>query len=243
MKRAPRIAIVVSVLTLVVSFVGLVASLFLNVFVLDEYDAYGEIPIPGSKSLQLPAGEMTVSFHTVVADNPRSGLAIPDLSFGITPTAGLPEPTVTEDIGGTTTHNNDVRVRVWKVQIRKEGTYQVDAKGAVDGFVTPRMAFGHDGSRGWLLFAFGGLLLLGLLAFGVSLLWSARAAKRAQLLQPHEVSADTPTWDAGSASAASTPTDQGVRLDQIRHLAALRDSGALTEDEYAAEKRRILDGD
>ena len=87
MKRAPRIAIVVSVLTLVVSFVGFMASLVLNVFVLDEYDAYGEMAIPGSTSLQLPAGEMTVSFHTEVADNPRSGFAIPDLSFGITPTA------------------------------------------------------------------------------------------------------------------------------------------------------------
>jgi hypothetical protein len=230
MKRAPRIAIVVSVLTLVVSFVGFMTSLFLNVFVLDEYDAYGEMAIPGSTSLRLPAGEMTVSFHTVVADNPRSGFAIPDLSFGIAPTAGQPEPTVIEDIGGTTTHNNDVRVRVWKVQVREAGTYEVEAKGSVDGFITPRMAFGHDGSRGWLLFVFGGLFGLGMLELVVSLLWSARAAKKARPLQPHELSAET-------------LTDQGVQLEQIRHLAALRDSGALTEDEYAAEKRRILDGD
>jgi hypothetical protein len=41
-------------------------------------------------------------------------------------------------------------------------------------------------------------------------------------------------------AASYTPTDQGVRLEQIRQLAALRDSGALTEQEYAAEKRRIL---
>ncbi|HNF07515.1 MAG TPA: SHOCT domain-containing protein, partial [Mycobacterium sp.] len=39
-----------------------------------------------------------------------------------------------------------------------------------------------------------------------------------------------------------TPTDQGVRLEQLKTIAALRDSGALTEAEFEAEKRRILRG-
>jgi hypothetical protein len=236
MTLAPRTAIVVSILTLVASFVGFMAALLLNVFVLDEYKVYGEVPIPGTRSLELPAGEMTVSFHTGVAGSPRSGFTIPDLSFSITPTEGAPEPTVSEDIGGTTTMNNDMRVRIWKVHIPEPGNYEVEAKGEVNGFIGPKLAFGHDGSRGWLLFVFGGLFGLGLLELVLSLLWSARAAKKARLLQPHELANDTPTWDPGP-----TPTDQGVRLEQIRNLAALRDSGALTEDEYAAEKRRILD--
>jgi len=244
MRLAPRTAIVVSILTVVVAFVGFMAVLFLNVFVLDEYKDYGEMPLPGSTSLELPAGEMTVTFHTKVAGNPRSGFAIPDLSFGITPPAGLPEPTVTEDIGGTTTMNNDVRVRIWRVQIPEAGTYVVEAKGSVDGFINPKIAFGHDDSQGWLLFVFGGLLGLGLLELCASLLWSSRKAKKARPLQSHEMATDTPTWEAGPTPATShTPTDQGVRLEQIRQLAALRDSGALTEDEYAAEKRRIVDGD
>ena len=41
--------------------------------------------------------------------------------------------------------------------------------------------------------------------------------------------------------AGYAPSDQGIRLEQIRQLAALRDSGALTEEEYEAEKRRILE--
>ena len=45
---------------IVVAVVGFVATLILNAFVLDKYDAYGEVPIPGSGSLQLPAGEVTV---------------------------------------------------------------------------------------------------------------------------------------------------------------------------------------
>jgi Short C-terminal domain len=245
MKRAPRIVLVISVLTLVVSVLGFVATLVLNTFVLDEYNAYGEVPIPGSTTLALPEGEMTVSFHTVTTGRPTSGFPIPDLSFGITPPAGQPEPTVTENIGGTTSVNSDIRVRIWTVQIPQSGTYEVEVKGSVDGYITPRLAFGHDGSRGWLLWLFGGLFVFGLFDLFAALMWSARAAKKARPLQPHEqVATDQPTWSAAPTPAASyTPTDQGVRLEQIRQLAALRDSGALTEDEYTAEKRRILDGD
>jgi hypothetical protein len=34
-----------------------------------------------------------------------------------------------------------------------------------------------------------------------------------------------------------------VKIEQLKTLAALRDSGALTEEEFQAEKRRVLDGD
>ena len=67
---AVRIAILVSVVMIVVAVVGFVVTLILNAFVLDKYDAYGEVPIPGSGSLQLPAGEVTVSFHTEVIGRP-----------------------------------------------------------------------------------------------------------------------------------------------------------------------------
>jgi serine protease Do len=36
--------------------------------------------------------------------------------------------------------------------------------------------------------------------------------------------------------------NEGVKLEQIKTLAALRDSGALTQAEFEAEKRKILDG-
>ena len=36
------------------------------------------------------------------------------------------------------------------------------------------------------------------------------------------------------------PTDTDVRLEQLKTLAALRESGALTDAEFEAEKRRIL---
>ena len=46
----------------------------------------------------------------------------------------------------------------------------------------------------------------------------------------------------GRPRQAYIPTDEGIRLEQIKHLAALRDSGALTEEEFEQEKRRVLDG-
>jgi Short C-terminal domain len=244
MRLAPRIAIVVSVLTLVASVLGFVAALVLNAFVLDEYDAYGEVTIPGSTNLHLPAGEMTVSFHTMSTGRPTGGFPIPDLRFGIVPPAGVSDPQVTENIGGTTSVNSDVHVRIWTVHIPQEGNYDIQVDGSVNGYIQPRLAFGRDGSHGWVLWLFGGLFGLGLLELFASLMWSARVGKKARPLEEHElVTQDPPTWSAGPAPVASfTPTDRGVRLEQIRQLAALRDSGALTEEEYAAEKRRILEG-
>ena len=38
-----------------------------------------------------------------------------------------------------------------------------------------------------------------------------------------------------------TLTDEGTKIEQLKTLAALRDSGALTEVEFEAEKHKILD--
>ena len=43
--------------------------------------------------------------------------------------------------------------------------------------------------------------------------------------------------------SVKTPTDEGAKIDQLKSIAALRDSGALTEAEFEAEKHKILDGD
>jgi len=241
-RVGPRIAILSAVVALVVGGVGLIGMLILNAFVLDEYDAYGEVSVPGSTSLQLPAGEVTVSFHTMVTGSPSSGFPIPDLKFSITPPQGVAKPDVTESVGGTTTVNSDTHVQVWLVHVPQEGTYDVVTDGNVNGYINPRLAFGHGSSYGWLTWVFGGVLAFGVLELVVGLFWSARSAKAARPLTPEEtVHLDEPAWSSGSAPSFA-PTDQGVRLEQLRQLAALRDSGALTEAEFENEKRRILNG-
>jgi hypothetical protein len=187
---------------------------------------------------------VTVNFHTLVSGSPSSGFPIPDLKFNVTPPAGVPKPAVTESIGGTTTVNSDMHVRVWVMQIAQEGTYDVATDGNVNGYINPRLAFGHGSSYGWLTWVFGGLLAFGVVELVVALMWSARSAKRARPLAPEELlSFDEPAVSPPPLQSlpSYTPSDQGVRLEQLNQLAALRDSGALTKDEFEAEKRRILE--
>ena len=139
----PRILTVVAVVTMIVSGVAFVVALVLNAFVLDKYSAYGEVQIPGSATLHLPAGEVTISFHTQVIGSTNGGLPIPNLKFSMDPPAGVPEPVVTENIGSTTTVNNDARVRVWTAEVAEEGDYRVSTDGNVSAFLSPRLAFGH----------------------------------------------------------------------------------------------------
>jgi hypothetical protein len=244
-RFGPRIAIIVAVLSIVAAGIGLIATLILNAFVLDEYDAYGEVPIPGSASLHLPAGETTVSFHTLTTGRPTGGFPIPELSFSITPPEGVAKPQVTESVGGTTSVNSDVHVRLWTVQVSQDATYDIETDGNISGYINPRLAFGHGSTHGWLWWLFGGLLALSVVELVAALIWSSKSAKRARPLTPEELQTlNEPTWDSPPlrAVASHPPSDQGIRLEQLKQLAALRDSGALTEDEFEAEKRRILNG-
>ena len=238
-RTAPRIFIVASVLTLVVAVVGFIVTLVLNAFVLDKYDAYGEVPIPGSSSLHLPAGEATVSFHTQTIGSPSGGgLPVPPLGLTIVPPTGIPDPQVTESFGTTTTVNNDAHIRVWRVQIPAEGTYDITTDGKINGYINPQLAFGHDASNGRLAWAFAGLFVVGLVELTASIIYAVRSRPPPTALsqQPIDIG------DSSDVSDSYTPTDDGIPFEALRNLKALRDSGALTEDEFEAEKRRILNG-
>ena len=238
-RTAPRIFILAAVLTLVVAVIGFIVTLVLNAFVFDEYDAFGEVPIPGSSSLHLPAGEATISFHTQTIGSPSGGgLPVPQLGLTIVPPEGIPKPEVTESWGTTTTVNNDARIRVWVVQIPAEGTYDITTDGNVNGYINPQLAFGHDSSNGTLVWAFAGLFVVGLLELTAAIIYAVRRGKR-----PVPAAPVGPTFNVGDSYGVAdpyTPTDDGIRIEQLKNLAALRDSGALTEAEFDAEKRRIL---
>ncbi|GAB5903802.1 MULTISPECIES: SHOCT domain-containing protein [Mycobacteroides] len=210
--------------------IGVIATLILNVFVFDKFDAYGEVKIPGNTQLELPAGEVTVSFHSWVSGD--NGLLVPELGMSLFPPPGVAEPQVRESIGSSTTVNGDARRRVWVAQIPAAGIYNVQVDGDVSGFVSPRLAFGH-GSPYWALtWGFAGLLgvaALGWIAYVLTRVRSTRSSPPSPLNNPQPTS-------------SYEPSDDGVRIEQLKSLAALRDSGALTEAEFEAEKRRVLGG-
>lgn len=226
-----------AVVTMIVAVAGFIITLVLNAFFLDKYNDYGEVPIPGAGSLYLPAGEVTVSLHTVVIGGADGGLPVPPLGVTIIPPDGVAQPTMTESIGSTTTVNNDAHVRVWVAQIPAAGTYHVTTDGQVNGYIAPRLAFGHSSCYGYLVWVFVALFVVGLADSILSGWWLARTRRRAA------AAVVSRSWEpASSLSGAYEPTDEAVRLERLKTLAALRDSGALTEEEFQTEKRRILGG-
>ncbi len=243
---------------MVISLIGFVVTLILNAFVLDKYDAYGEVPIPGSASLQLPAGEATISFHTqIIGTTSGGGLPVPNLGMDIDPPPGVAKPVVTESFGSTTTVNSDSRVRVWVVQIPEAGTYTIRTQGDVSAYISPRLAFGHSSSYGMLPWIFAAVFAIAVLDLIISLIWLSRLARRPVPIPmsdsgmyggPTVSPFPNPPIPLFSPSSSSKPadsytvSDDGVRIEQLKTLAALRQSGALTEDEFQSEKRRLLDG-
>jgi hypothetical protein len=92
-RRLAKISLSAAVVTMLVSVVGFIVALVLNAFFLDEYNAYGEVSIPGSGSVHLPRGEVTVSLHALVMGGSNSGgLPVPPLGVTITPPDGVPQP-------------------------------------------------------------------------------------------------------------------------------------------------------
>lgn len=239
-RRVAKLLRTTAILAMVASGIGFVATLVLGAFVLDKYDAYGEVPIPGTAKLHLPAGRVTVSFHTVTVGNSNGGgLPVPHLVLDIDPPAGVADPKVTESVGSSTSVNGNIHRRVWMAEIPSDGDYIITTSGDINGFISPRMAFGHDSkSDDASLEVFGGLFFVGLVGTVTTSVWLSRSKR-----------AEPPSWQAGipppaahTAEPVATPRNEGVKIEQLKTLAALRDSGALTEMEFQAEKRRVLDG-
>lgn len=248
-RTGPRILTVVAVLTMVASVVGFVVTLVLNLFVFDEYDAYGEVSIPGSTSLHLPAGDVTVSFHTqLIGSTSGNGLPVPPLKYRIVAPEGVAEPQLTKDYGNTTTVNNDARVRIGYLHVATEGNYDIETDGNVSAYLSPRLAFGHGSSYGRLPIIFAVIFGLAIVDLVVARFWAARVSRSApgtptaRTPGPYPTPTEQPRTLAVQPADPYPPTDQGVRIEQLNTLARLRDSGALTEDEYTAEKKRVLDG-
>ena len=236
---------------MIVGGAGFIVLPMLNAFVMDKFNAYGEVPIPGSASLYLPAGKVTVSFHTQVISGPSGGgLPVPQLGMDIDPPQGVPDPAVTENYSGTTTINNDAHRRVWVVQVPADGTYTIKTDGQVNGFISPSLAFGKESPYGWSVWPSVGLFVVGLATLIGSAVWLARtrrvtrpfatAGQPIPLYSPTDT--DVSVSAPGQALASHAPTDEAIKLEQLKTLASLRDSGALTDKEFEDEKRRILDG-
>lgn len=134
------------------------AAAILNAFVLNNFRAYGEVRIPGESTVYLPAGAVSVNFHTRVS---APGVELPPvpLRMIVTPPAGVSDPAVIENVGATATVNSDAHRRLWLMRVPAEGGYRISVDGEVNGFIDPRLAFGDDASAEHWLRVFTGLAL------------------------------------------------------------------------------------
>lgn len=231
-RVAYRIVVIVVGVIAAVSIGGLITTVVVGLAG-DKYNAYGEVPIPGSGDIALPVGEVTVDFHVRNRGfwKQSGGLTVPPLHMNVVPPAGLPDPAVRGDLGGTVTLGDEMHRQVWVMQVAQAGTYRIETRGPVDDSGEPRLAFGRASAVAGplLVFAAASVFSVDLL---VAVWWFGRLRRKAPGAPSAPVDHTEPY----------VPSDEGVRLEQLKTIAALRDSGALTADEFEAEKRRILDG-
>lgn len=225
-RRVSRVLMILLGVVAAVSIGGLIVTAVVGVTG-DKYGAYGELSIPGSGDVHLPAGEVMISFH--VSNYGGKGLTLPRLNFDITPPPGVADPTVTEDFGPTVSVNDDAHRRVWFMRVPAEGDYRVITDGRVGGYAEPRLAFGQTSSVEGPLWLFTALSVVSV-DLGIAAWWFTRRGRTTRGRQ------------TAKPVDPYTPSDEGVRLEQLKTIAALRDSGALTVEEFEAEKRRILGG-
>jgi hypothetical protein len=169
---------------LLVSVIGFFVSLFLIPLVFDEFDAYGEVPIPGTRTLHLPAEDVTISFHSVYPKGDMDKcIPIPEgLKVTITPPKGVAEPTTagTDLVCDNDTDTDDERRTVQVARIPQVGDYTITTSGNVTEFASPRVAFGHPSRFGFLPWLFAGLGVVSLAAFFVvHMHWGTRLARTA----------------------------------------------------------------
>ena len=192
-------------------------TLVLNAFVFDEYDAYGEVPIPGSSSLELPAGDVTVTLphRARRRQRQRAARAAPELT-GSRPD-GVRRRSSTEDYGGTTTVNNDARVRIGYRPRPDDGAYDVELDGNVSAYLNPARL--RQGQRlrdvPWILAAVFGLAVVDLI---FARIWAAQVARRRR---PAATPARPPPPMSRASAQPATRTCRPTRASALQQLNTL----------------------
>jgi hypothetical protein len=117
-------------------------------------------------------------------------------------------------------------------QIPTDGTYRITTDGKVGAFIDPQLAFGHAGTMGRLPWLF----VMAMIDLVIAVVWLSRrrrAGPAVELPDPmgfdvDEVGTDNPfpATVTGRPTPAYIPADRGVHLEQLKDLAALRDSAS-----------------
>jgi len=169
MRTGYRLAIAVAGITIVAAIVLLAVE---AVGATRDANAYGEVPVPGRESVNLPAGEVIIFYGERIGPD-ASPLSVPaNLRLRVRTTNG-------QSLLGSTPYEFDefddgdyVRRPIAKLKVPEAGAYEaVSSTGARDA-VEPVISFGRNGTKdfGYVLFVLaGGLLLAAILGIGTAI--------------------------------------------------------------------------
>lgn len=237
-RRVPFIATVISLGVLVVGLIGLGVSLVVYLMTGGQ-DAYGEVQIPGSATLELPAGEVLISYRSTTSMSGSDGAVIPMLPLKITPPAGAEKPTLTDAGRSSSKSGRELTADLFTAHIAQAGVYTIEVGDGGFSYGEPRLLFGYGSPYGSLLWWFGGVTAVGFVALFPTVFWLLSKDG-----SPGDGSSSSPSGRPASYRTPYTPnyapSDQDVRIEQLKTIAGLRDTGALTEAEFESETRRIL---
>jgi hypothetical protein len=129
-------------------------------FVVHE-DPYGEVPIPGSATVHLPAGEVDLTLRS--REWSLEGRPVPPLSIQISGPDGRLQAEVAENRRTKYFTSEDTWVRLWVVHVEREGDYHIAIDGEVYGPYRPWLTFHHMGNH-----VVGVLILVGAIVSSVA---------------------------------------------------------------------------
>ncbi|MGA8218661.1 MAG: hypothetical protein WB771_08855 [Solirubrobacterales bacterium] len=135
--------------------------------------AYGEVPVPGRESVNLPAGEVIIFYGERLGRNGDARLRVPpNLGLRVRTTNG-------QSLLGSTPYafsqfddGDYVRRSVAKLKVPEAGNYEAVTPTTPPGAVDPVISFGRNGTKdfGYVLFVLaGGFLLAAILGIGTML--------------------------------------------------------------------------
>ena len=168
MRTGYRLAVGVGVITVITAIVLFVAELAGGG---RDADAYGQVPVPGRESVNLPAGDVIIFYGE--RNSGGAPLSVPsNLRLQVRTTNGQvllgSTPYVFDQFGD----GDYVRKPVAKLRVPEAGDYEAVSPTAAPGAAGPVISFGHEGGRdyGYVLFVLaGGGLLAAILAIGTAI--------------------------------------------------------------------------
>jgi hypothetical protein len=170
MRTGYRLAVGVALITVVVAIALSVAELMGGS---RDATAYGQVPVPGRESVNLPAGDVIIFYGDRIKDQGGEQLSVPPrLQLQVRTTTGQLLLGSTPYVFAQFDDGDYVRKPIAKLRVPEAGDYEAVSPTRAPGALEPVISFGHEGGRdfGYVLFVLaGGLLLAAILGAGTAL--------------------------------------------------------------------------